>query len=125
MKVSLGTLGRLLNENVAEIKFARRKPKPGLPVTRRMLCTNSSELLYSTKGQMALNFRGTSRPPKYNPATKNLHITWDIFMQDYRTINLDSCQLISLIPADEHFWTYFAESIAGMTPEQKQAFMNT
>jgi len=74
---------------------------------------------------MALNFRGTSRPPKYNPAQKNLHITWDIFMQNYRTISLDSCDLISVIPADDQFWNYFTENLAGMSSTDKQAFMNT
>lgn len=73
---------------------------------------------------MALNFRGTSNPPKYNPASKNLLITWDIFMQDYRTINADSCSIISVIPANDQFWNYFTEKLVPMTPDQKVAFMD-
>jgi len=88
------------------------------------MCTNSTELLFSVPGKVSLNFRATSKPPKYNPARHNLLITWDLFMQDYRSINMDSCSLISLIPADDTFWGYFTESIAPMTPRQKMRFMD-
>ena len=124
MQVHLPTLARLLQENVAEIKFIRRNPKPGKPGSRRMLCTNNADLLFSLKGKMALNFRGTSKPPEYNPAAKNLLITWDIMMQDYRSINMDSCQVISVIPANDQFWNYFTEKIVPMSPEDKLGFMD-
>jgi len=89
-----------------------------------MLCTNSAALLFSVKGEMALNFRGTNNPPEYNPAQKNLLITWDILMQDYRSINLDSCQVITVIPANDQFWNYFTEKLAPMSPQDKLAFMD-
>ena len=89
-----------------------------------MLCTNSGDLLTSTKGRMALNFKPTYNPPEYNPAQKNLIITWDIFMQGYRTINMDSCQLISAIPANDIFWNYFTEELTNMTAQEKIAFMD-
>jgi len=89
-----------------------------------MLCTNSQDLLFSVPGKMSLNFRATSKPPQYNPTRHNLLITWDIFMQDYRSINMDTCTLISLIPANDQFWMYFTENIAGMTANQKIRFMD-
>jgi len=124
MTVSLPALAKLLQENVVEVKFGRRTPRPGKPPTRRMLCTNSGHLLTSTKGRMALNFRPTSKPPQYNPAQKNLIVTWDVFMQNYRSINMDNCNVISIIPANQQFWNYFTEKLTIMTPAQKSAFMD-
>lgn len=89
-----------------------------------MLCTNSSAFLNSAKGRIALNYRPPQNLPHYNPSAKNLVITWDIFMQDYRTINVDSCDVISVIPANEKFWEYFTEKLSKMTPDEKVAFMN-
>ena len=87
MKVSQASLKNLLLNNVAEIKFVRRRAKPGAAATRRMLCTSSLSLLNSTEGRLALNYRRAINTPKFNPNIKNLVITWDIFMQDYRCIN--------------------------------------
>ena len=84
MKASLATIKSLLLNNVAEIKFLRRRPKFGGTATRRMLCTNSLSLLNSTEGRLALNYRRAINMPKFDPNAKNLVITWDIFMQDYR-----------------------------------------
>ena len=78
----------------------------------------------STQGRMALNFMPTSKPPKYNPGQLNLIVTWDIFMQGYRTINMNSCQLQSSIPANDMFWSYFTETLSTMTAAQKGAFMD-
>tara|TARA_R110000751_G_scaffold225468_2_gene327318 strand:+ start:358 stop:630 length:273 start_codon:yes stop_codon:yes gene_type:complete len=88
-----------------------------------MLCTNSGSLLTSVKGRMALNFKPAYKAPKYNPGQKNLIVTWDVFMQGYRTINMDSCQLISVVPANDKFWNYFTEKLSTMTPAQKAGFM--
>ena len=73
---------------------------------------------------MALNFKPTYKPPEYNPAQKNLIITWDIFMQNYRNINMDSCDMVSIIPANDMFWNYFADKLTNMTAQQKIAFMD-
>jgi len=54
MKASLATIKSLLLNNVAEIKFLRRRPKFGGTATRRMLCTNSLSLLNSTEGDLLL-----------------------------------------------------------------------
>jgi hypothetical protein len=43
--MSSDELQRILLTNVAEVKFVRRRPKPGSPPTRRIFCTNNAELL--------------------------------------------------------------------------------
>lgn len=89
-----------------------------------MLCTTNFAFLNSAKGRTVLSFKPTRQNPKYTPSQKNLLIVWDIFMQNYRSVNMDSCELISTIPAGDVFWRYFTEKIAIMTPQQKEAFMN-
>jgi len=71
-----------------------------------------------------LNYTPPRSAPDYAPATKNLVITWDVFMQGYRTVNCDFCYIISLIPANQMFWDYFTEKVIKMTPAQKSAFMS-
>lgn len=125
MKASLPTLKSLLLNNVAEIKFLRRRPKSGSPPFRRMLCTNSLSLLNSTEGRLALNYKRAINMPKFDPSAKNLVITWDIFMQDYRCVNATACDIIQVIPANKEFWKFFNEKLAGMKPNQKIDFMNS
>ena len=125
MKVSLPTLKNLLLNNVTEIKFFRRRPKPGSPLTRRMLCTNSFSLLNSVEGRLALNYTQAIQAPKFDPATKDLVITWDIFMQNYRCINMSACNLIQVIPANKQFWNFFNEKLAKLSSDQKINFMNS
>ena len=125
MKVSLPTLKNLLLTNVAEIKFSRRRIKAGASDTRRMLCTNSFVLLNSTEGRLALNYRRAIQSPAFDPNAKNLLITWDIFMQDYRCINLAACELIQAIPANQQFWKFFNEKLALLSAQQKINFMNS
>ena len=45
-------------------------------------------------------------------------------MQGYRTVNLDNCNLISVIPANDDFWDYFSDKLANMTPDEKMVFMS-
>lgn len=125
MKASLPTLKSLLLSNVVEIKFNRRRIKPGSPPTRRMLCTNSLSLLNSTEGRLALNYKRAIYMPKFDPNVKDLIITWDIFMQDYRCINMTACDLIQVIPANQSFWKFFNEKLAGLSAAQKINFMNS
>ena len=124
MKVALPTLKALLDRDVLEIKFTRRRPKPGAAATRRMLCTNSRQILSSVPGRETLHFQPTFKPPKFNPATKNLVIAWDIFKQDYRMINCDNVAIISQIPGDKEFWEYFTTVLYKMSGEQKETFFN-
>jgi len=125
MKVSLPTLKNLLLSNVAEIKFLRKRAKAGAPPTRRMLCTNSLTLLGSPEGRIALNYKRAINMPKFDPNAKNVLITWDIFMQDYRCINMAACELINVIPANKTFWQFFNEQLALMSTDQKVRFMNS
>jgi len=126
MLVSRGQLITILKENVCEIKFNRRVPVQGKSLTRRMLCTNSFTLLNSENGKLTLNYRPTSRLPNYNPAIKDLIITWDIFMQNYRQVNCSQpVDLVRTIPANEEFWKYFTENLQTLTAEQKINFQNT
>lgn len=125
MKASLPTLKSLLLNNVTEIKFLRKRGKVGAPPTRRMLCTNSLALLNSTEGRLALNYRRAINMPKFDPSAGNIIITWDIFMQDYRCINMAACDLIQVIPANKEFWKFFNEKLAGMNAAQKINFMNS
>lgn len=127
MKVGASTLRVLLENNVVEIKFKRRRVKPGAPPTRRMLCTNSPVILQSEAGRATLNYKQSTGGLKFSPPSKNLVIAWDIFKQDYRAISVDNCELISQIPVSgdgREFWEYFNEKIYPMTPAQKDAFFN-
>ena len=63
--------------------------------------------------------------PKFDPSTKDLIITWDIFMQDYRCINMVACDLIQVIPANKSFWNFFNEKLALLSASQKITFMNS
>lgn len=124
MKVNLATLKTLLLSNVAEIKFIRKRLKPGAPPTRRMLCTNSARLLNSNEGRVALNYKAPVYRPKFNEVQKNILITWDIFMQDFRCINLVACEVLSVIPANSEFWNFFNQRLAKMSAAEKISFMN-
>ena len=125
MRVSLGQLKGILLNNVCEVKFSRRNPKPAMLATRRMLCTNNSQLLNSVEGRTILNYKPPTAAPKYNPNQKNLVVVWDILMHGYRTINVDSVDLISTLDADETFWVYLQEKISPMSVQEKINFMNT
>lgn len=122
MRVSTNQLKLLLQQNVVELKFTRRRPKPGEPMFRRMLCTNSYSLLNSTKGRIALNYRPPTNNLDYIPEQKGLVVTWDIFEQDYRQVNVNACEVISTIKANDEFWQYFNEKLAFMTAKQKIDF---
>lgn len=125
MIVARPTLAALLESNVVEIKFTRRRVKPGAPPTRRMLCTNSQAILLTENGFKTLNFTPPSEPARFNPAIKNIVTAWDIMMQDFRSISADEVEVITVIPADDEFWPYFNENILPMSAEQKQSFINS
>ena len=122
---SYSNLLSTLLSNVVMLQFARRRRLPGLPSVRRMLCTNCSALLNSTNGKIVLNYRAPTKAPRYNPTNENLIITWDIIMQDYRNVTLDTCSIEKVLPANDEFWKYFNETILPMSTAQKIAFMAT
>ena len=125
MIVALPTLNTLLEDNVLEIKFTRRKPKQGQGLTRRMLCTNSYTLLNSSNGRNALGFNPTNKSLKFNPTAKNLIVAWDLFKRSFRLINADNCELISTLPADDSFWLYYNDKLAKMSPREIDAFYDS
>jgi len=124
MKLSRASLLGELNNNICEIRFMRRTPKPNAPQTRRMLCCNNLNILNSINGRTVLNFKPRSGAPRYNTANENTIITWDIFMQNWRTVNCDSVDLIQKW-SEEQFWDVFNETFAPMSADEKVVFMNT
>lgn len=60
----------------------------------------------------------------YDAASKNLLPVWDIFMQDWRMVGVESCQVINTIP-EEEFWKYFNETLMKMSTGQKMAYMDS
>ena len=111
--------------NVCEISFFRRHPITYRPDFRKMLCTNSSSLLNSFNGRMVLGYRPPTQMPHFNPQQKNLIITWDILMIDYRCINMDECYLIKSYPANDTFWKFFNEKIYTMSTLEKMVYMDS
>jgi hypothetical protein len=125
MLITQPSLAALLKNNVCEIKFLRRKLKPGRSPYRRMLCTNADNLLLGIDGRMTLNYDPPKSLPRYNPLIENIVIAWDILMQDFRAISCDSCQLIKTVPANIEFWDYFKENLSIMNAGQKIMFMDS
>lgn len=124
MKTTLDSLRSLLRENVCEIVFVRRRFRQNRPPVRRMLCTLDMELLNSTNGRLSLNYRPSSNVLPYNANAKNLLPVWDIFMQDWRMVNMDDCNLITTIKKEE-FWNYFNNTLLPMSPQQKLQYMDS
>ena len=126
-KIGKADLDGLLNRNVCEIMFIRRRPEraPGRPITRRMLCTNSSTLLNSENGKRSLNFRSPGGPKQISEMLHNVVVVWDIFMQDYRNVSMENCYLVKQFPADDTFWDYYNNVLYPMNKEQKLQFMDS
>jgi len=124
-QTSYGPLYQALLNNVVEVRFVRRRQIPGLGAVRRMLCTNNATVLTSPNGRIVLNYRTPANALNYNPAQKNLIITWDILMQDFRTISLDDCEIVRQFQPNDEFWNFFNETIFNMTTQQKFAFMQS
>jgi hypothetical protein len=91
-----------------------------------MFATNDGLLLNSAAGKTALNFRVPTGRLKFNPLQKNLVVTWDIFMQDYRLVPAESVEVVSVVPTTppDEFWKYFSDVLSKMTATDKQLFMD-
>ena len=124
MKTTLASLKSILRENVCEVVFVRRRPRAGKPPFRRMLCTLDDSILNSTNGRLSLNYRPTSGILPYNAEAKNLLPVWDVFMQNWRMVSMENCDIVKTINQEE-FWKYYNETLMTMTPEQKLTFMDT
>ena len=128
MGLSYNGLKKLLDSHVVELFFVRRNAKAGWPMTRRMLCTNSFKILGSLGGRMALNFRVPTQLPAYDPKEEDLFVTWDFFMQDFRSIPLESVGIVMAIPVKtqkqiEDFWEWFDLTLRPMSSDSKKAVM--
>lgn len=130
MELSYQGLKKLLETHIVELTFARRNPKIGWPMNRRMLCTTSRLILDSLAGRMALNFRNPVNPPPYDAEEHELVIAWDILWQDFRAIPQETAFVINAIPVKnkkqvDDFWLYFDKALKPMTTQQKVKFMKT
>ena len=127
MRLGRAALAQLLMTNVVELRFRRRIEKAGFGDYRRMLCTNDMKLLMSQLGRNILNFEPATGQLKYSPAQKNLIVSWDIFLQNWRMINCNDVEVIAVIntsPDPKEWWQYFNDSIQPLPAGQKAAFMN-
>jgi|TARA_R110000803_G_scaffold208497_1_gene277207 hypothetical protein len=125
MKVTLSSLKNILQTNACEIAFTKRRPKPGDRLVRNMLCTLDNSILNSVNGRITLNYKPPGGAPKYNPESKNLLLVWDIIMQSWRMVSMDSCEINKTIPGNDEFWKYFNENILTMTGDEKLNYMGT
>lgn len=130
MRLSALGFKQLLQQNVVEAHFTRRIPKAGWRATRRMLCTLDKNLLNSMAGRVALNFNNPVHPPAYPVQAYNLTTVYDLFWQDWRNVPAETLDVVSVIPShtkpqQDAFWAYFSTFLARLTPQDKEAFMNT
>jgi hypothetical protein len=91
---------------------------------RRMLCTLDTNILTSTNGRISLNYRPPANGLPYNAEAMGLLPVWDIFMQDWRMVSMDYCDLVNTIK-EEDFWKYFNEKLMPMSQSEKINFMGT
>ena len=122
MKTTLQNLQTLLKENVAEVVFTRRRPRPNRSPVRRMLCTLDDTILNSENGRLALNFKTTTGIMPYETISKNLLPVWDILMQDWRMISFDNCDIVNLIKRED-FWNYYNNTLLRMSAGDKMRYM--
>ncbi len=130
MIFSFNGLKDVLSYSVVELRFKRRRFKPGWNDYRRMLCTNGVDLLNSIPGKIALHFKKPSHPPKYNIQKKALIVAWDILWQDYRCLSPEKHEILAIMPVrtDQEimkFWEYFNDILSKMSGSDKIKFMNS
>tara|TARA_R110002167_G_scaffold98020_8_gene258401 strand:+ start:19169 stop:19696 length:528 start_codon:yes stop_codon:yes gene_type:complete len=128
-QISRGELEGTLQRNVCEIVFVRRRPErapvPPRAEIRRMLCSNSLELLTSYNAKISLNFRYPKTGRRIDGVKHNIVCVWDILQQDYRNVSMETCYIRQTIPADDTFWKYYKDVLLKMTADQKMNFMDS
>jgi len=123
-----GSVGReslksLLSNNVCEIRFVRRHPKFGYKMTRQMVATNCLEILESTNAKISLNYRRPTKARQINHDRYNLVLVWDILMQDYRCIPMESCVVLNTVYKD-NFWYFYNNVLYPMSSRDKLTYMD-
>lgn len=123
--VPIQSLESLLLKNVLDIRFVRRIPVANRPMTRRMLCTKSYELLNSTNGRVVLGYKPPRSGKQFNEFDLHALVVWDILMQNYRVVSLEEVAVIDIIPAGKEFWSFFNKEIYSLSAEQKIRYMDS
>jgi len=125
-KIKRTELDRILRREAVEIAFIRRRPEraQGRPFLRRMLCTNSMEILNSEQGIRRLNFHKPRGGKKLNEKLHNIVVVWDIIMQDYRNVAVEACFLIEQ-KAEPDFWEYFEKKFGSMGASEKMEWQDS
>ena len=127
---SYNVLNDLFATNVVTVKVIRRNPKKGYGPNRRFLATNNYLLLNSIAGKSAFNFKAPTKSPPFNARQKNLVTVFDLLMQQYRNVNLETDKIIDVIPVRneeelKQFWQWFYDSgLYKWSSMNKAAFMN-
>lgn len=124
MATSVSALRLICENNVVEIKFDRRN-KMRIPPTRRMLCTLDFTVLDTEQGRKLLGFKKPKNFPVYNAQQKNLLVVWDLIMQDWRSIPVESCIIVAYLKTKPivRFWNYYNRILSKMPAAQKKQFM--
>ena len=118
--------------HVVELVAIRRHHKPGKGQIRAFFCTTSFPLLNSMPGLVALHFKApTGRGNNWKKSAKghNLITVWDIFMQDWRNINLNNYAIREVLRLKsatdiQFFWKYFTYVLKSMSANEKVTFMD-
>jgi len=137
--VSKDGLKQLLHGHCVEIKYKRRHPTAA-SATCRLFCVGCYPLFQDNYFLNTLGAKNAfyNRPkgappyhptPYYNPDNKNLVITYSIFDQDYRSINVQNANLIRAFPVNnkeniKKFWDYFNTKIVKMSIQERTDFKN-
>jgi len=119
----------LFATHIVELGAVRRNPKAGKGPIRAFFATNNRGVLNGIVGKTTLHFRAPTHPPPYNAKSRDLFTTWDIFMQDWRNINLRNYEIREVLPLKTQqdinmFWAYFSYILKPMTAEEKLTFMD-
>jgi len=125
-----GGINTLFATHVVELVAVRRNPPPiGRAPTRTFLATNSVTILNSIAGKTALHVKLPTKAPKYNASAYNLITVWDIIMQDWRNVNLNSYNIKAAMPVTTEeevmeFWQFFNDYLSKWSTRKKENFLN-
>jgi hypothetical protein len=98
-----GDIAYFLARHVAEVVFVRRRRAKDPTVTsktRRMICTTNQLLLNSPFGKKTLRYKPPTQSPPYDAKSKGLLTVWDVFMQDWRNIDIKSSVIVKKTSED-------------------------